>query len=120
MSTKTETGHAGGFILSVANGHRSFANITVASGENLQAGAVYGLVGGKAVEFDPDDVSYGAGTVKGILFDATDASSADTAAAGVVRDAEVNGLELVWKTGISANDKATAITALAALGIIVR
>jgi hypothetical protein len=120
MSTLTETGHAGGFILSVANGNRSFANITVASGENMQAGEVYGLVAGDAVPFDPDDVSYGAGTVAGILFADTDASSADTAAAGVVRDAEVNGNELVWKTGISGGDKATAITALAALGIIVR
>lgn len=119
MTTKTETGHAGGFILSVANGHRSFANITVASGENLKAGAVYGLVGGEAVEFDPDDVSYGAGTVIGIIFADTDATLAAAAAAAVVRDAEVNANELVWKTGISANAKATAVTALAALGIIV-
>lgn len=120
MTTLTETGHAGGFILSVANGHRSFENIVVASGENMKAGEVYGEVADKKVPFDPDDVSYGAGTVKGILFADTDATDADTAAAGVVRAAEVNGNELVWPTGISANAKATAITALAALGIIVR
>lgn len=120
MTTLTETGHPGGFILSVANGHRSFANITVATGQNLKAGAVIATVAGKAVELDPTDVSYGGDTPTGILFAITDATSADVAAAAVVRDAEVNGNELVWPAGISANDKATAITALAALGILVR
>lgn len=120
MTTLTEQGHAGGFILSIANGNRSFANITVASGENLKAGAVYALVGGKAVALDPTDISYGADAPAGILFDATDATLAEKAAAAVVRDAEVNSNELVWPTGISANDKATAVTALAALGILVR
>jgi len=120
MSTLTEQGHAGGFILSVANGHRSFANETVASGENMQAGEVYAKVAGKVVPLDPSDASYGGDTVAGILFAATDASTADQAAAGVVRDAEVNGNELVWPDGITANQKTTAIAALAALGIVVR
>jgi hypothetical protein len=120
MTIQTEQGHAGGFILSVANGKRSFTNITVASGENLQAGAVYALVGGEAVALDTGDISYGADAPAGILFAAIDATLAATPGVGVTRDAEVNTNELVWPTGISANDKATAVTALAALGIIVR
>jgi len=120
MTTQTEQGHAGGFILSVANGKRSFKNVTVASGENMQAGEVYAEVGGYAVPFDTADSSGGADTVAGILFDAVDATAAAVAGVGVVRDAEVNTNELVWPTGISANDKATAVTALGALGIIVR
>lgn len=120
MSTKTEQGHAGGFIISKATGNRSLENIIVASGETMQAGEVYASVGGFAVPFDASDSSGGADTVAGILYAPTDASSAALAAAGVERDAEVNTNELVWPTGISVNDKATAVTALAALGIIVR
>lgn len=120
MTTQTEQGHAGGFILSVANGKRSFKNITVASGEDLVAGQVYASVGGYAVAFDEDDSSGGADTVAGIMFDAVDATDAAVDGVGVVRDAEVNTNELVWPTGISAPDKATAVAALAVLGIIVR
>jgi len=120
MTTQTEQGHAGGFILSKANGRRSLKNITVASGENMKAGEVYASVGGYAVPLDPTDSSGGADTVAGILFGPVDASSAATAGAGVVRDAEVNANELVWPSGITSGQKTTAIAALAALGIIVR
>lgn len=40
--------------------------------------------------------------------------------AGVVRDTEVNGTELEWPAGITADQKAAAIAELAAVGIIVR
>lgn len=42
MTTKTETNHAGGFLVSEANGSRSREAITVLSGENLKAGHVIG------------------------------------------------------------------------------
>lgn len=38
----TEKAHAGGFILSLANGQRSLDNITVLSGQNLVGGTVIG------------------------------------------------------------------------------
>lgn len=120
MSTLTEKGHAGGFILSVANGNRSFKTVTVASGESLAAGQVFALVGGFAVAFDESDSTGGADTVAGVLFDAADATDAAVDANAVVRDAEVNGNELVWPTAIIAGDKTDAIDALAVLGIIVR
>lgn len=37
-----ETGHAGGFIITEANGHRSRANVTVQTGQVLLAGSVIG------------------------------------------------------------------------------
>lgn len=40
--------------------------------------------------------------------------------AGVVRDCEVNGNELEWPSGITADQKSAAIAELAAVGIIVR
>lgn len=44
MGLKTETRHAGEFIVSEANGARSRKAITIASGQNLVAGAVIALV----------------------------------------------------------------------------
>lgn len=44
MTTKTETRHAGGFIVSEANGTRSREAITVLSGQTLLTGAVLALL----------------------------------------------------------------------------
>lgn len=56
----------------------------------------------------------------GILFDNVDATSADIEAVAYVRDCEVNGSEITWPAGISADDKTAAIAQFAARGIIVR
>ena len=56
----------------------------------------------------------------GVLYDDVDASAAAVKGTAIVRDAEVNGNTINWPTGISAEDKDLAITALAELGIIVR
>ncbi len=40
----TEKLHSGGFLLSAAEGHRSFDNKTLISGQNLQAATVIGLI----------------------------------------------------------------------------
>lgn len=44
MTTLTENPHAGGFVVSEANGDRSRERITVLSGQTLKAGAVLGRV----------------------------------------------------------------------------
>lgn len=44
MATLTETTHAGGFILSEANGNRSRENGILNAGNNLEAGAVLGRI----------------------------------------------------------------------------
>ena len=117
----SETKHAGGFIFSEANGHRSRENVTIASGENLQAGAVLGIVtsGGAYAHFD-NDASDGTQTAAGILIGACDATSAAKEAAIIRRDAEVLGEELVWDDSEDETDIAAGIVELTALGIIVR
>lgn len=116
----TETTHAGGFILSEANGTRSRDNITVVSGETLAAGAVLGKItaSGKYAAYD-NTAADGSEVAAGVLYAAVDASAADAAGVAILRDAEVNANELGW----AAND-ATGITAgkadLKALGILVR
>lgn len=121
MATLTETTHAGGFILSEANGNRSREKGVLAEGNKLDAGTVVGkvTVGGAYTILAPA-AEDGSEAAAGILYGAVDATSADAACAVVVRDAEVNANELVWPAGINEVQKAAAIAELAALGIIVR
>ena len=121
MSTLTETSHAGEYIVSESNGHRSREAITVASGQDLVAGAVIGKVtaSGYYAEWDPDAVN-GSQTAVGILFDAVDATSAATAGVAHVRDCEVNGDELTFKTGSTSDDKSLAAYHLGVEHVIVR
>lgn len=57
----------------------------------------------------------------GILWDYTDASSADTACTMVTRGpTEVSGANLTWPGGITAGQKSTALAQLAKAGITVR
>lgn len=229
MPTLTETTHAGGFILSLANGNRAFDNATLASGNNLAAGAVLGLIAaaleassatksggntgngtfvldpttpvlsgakagvytlrctaaatnggtfrledpdgdfisevtitggaggtaavneqikgtltdggtdfavgdgfditvaadtdatdiGQYAEYDPAATN-GAQTAVAVLYDGVDATSAAKDCVIVARDAEVNQHELIWKTGLTDNQKATAGTQLKDQGILVR
>lgn len=122
MAIITETSHAGRFLVSEGNKTRSREEITVLTGENLDVGAVLGKVtaSGKYLQFDPAATAGEGDAVAGILFDAVDATAADVKGVAIVRDAEVNGGELVYLDGISAPDKTAAIAALAALGIIIR
>lgn len=121
MSTLTESTHAGEYILSEANGERSRAAVIVASGNDLSAGAVLGVVtaSGKFAEHDAGAAD-GTENAVAILFGAVDASAADADGAATVRDSEVDDGLLAWPAGISAGDKADAITSLAGQGIIVR
>lgn len=120
-TTLTENPHAGGFILSEANGKRSRENVTIAEGENLKAGAVLGKLtsGGAYAHFD-NDASDGTQTAMGILIAPCDASDGAVEAAIIARDAEVLGEELVWADSEDETDIAAGITELASLGIIVR
>lgn len=116
----TEKTHAGGFIMSEAEGKRSRENVTLLSGQNLYPGAILGKItsGGKYTAYD-NAASDGSQAVAGILLGRGDASSADLAVAIIARDAEVNGDELDWgtETGV---DITAGVADLLALGIIVR
>lgn len=62
----------------------------------------------------------GSSEVYGILWDDVDASTADANGVAIVRDAEVNGAELVFASGTAIGAQQDAKAALTALGVIVR
>lgn len=123
MSTKTETGHAAGFILSEGNGHISRENVTLDGGSTLLAGQVLstwesGSDAGLYTPFDQDVAT--TDVAQGISINDVDSSTSNQTIAIIRRDAEVNGAELVWPGDITDGEKVTAIAELASLGIIVR
>ena len=120
MTTQTEGKHAGGFLLSEAQGKRSREQVTITSGQDLVAGQVVAKVtsGGKYVAVD-QAASDGSEVAVGVLWDNVDATAGDVEATIIARDAEVNGEELTY-SGQSPTEVATCITELAAVGIIVR
>ncbi|MCB5201714.1 head decoration protein [Neorhizobium sp. T786] len=117
----------GGYIISEAGGAtgmRSRDRGTLKAGAVGLSGMVLAqltadkkLVPMAATAADPDT---GSATAYAVLFTSADASTADQPVVFHARDCEVNDRELVWPAGISAPNKAAAITALAAKGIIVR
>lgn len=121
MTTLTEGMHEGEFIGELAMGIGYHVDVvTVLSGQNLVAGAVVGKVtaSGKYVAFDNAGTDDGRRTVAGILVAAVNASAADAAGKVLVRGpAIVNKNDLTWAAGIDASEKASAITAMLALGI---
>jgi hypothetical protein len=124
MITLNETLHAGGFVLSgnFDGSNISVDKIIVASGQTpINAGTVLGLVTttGKYVQVN-ESASDGSQHAVAILWDYTDATSADAVAAAVTRYEEVTGGELTWPAGISGPQKVTNTAELAAVGIIVR
>jgi hypothetical protein len=90
-------------------------------GQVLAAGAIFGKItsSGKYAVYDPA-ASDGTQTPAGVLWDAVDATAADTKGVGIVRDAEINSSEVVWKAGLTAAQQATGIAKLADLGVIDR
>lgn len=121
MTTFTEDLHAGAFIVSEGNGKISREVVTIASGQNLKAGAVLGKItaSGKYAEYD-NTATDGTETAAGVLFDAVDASSADAEGVALVRLAEVAKAGLVWEGTQDAAAQTAAYTDLAALDIIPR
>lgn len=122
MTTLTEGMYPLEFVVSEASGTRSRETATLVSGQDLDAGTVLGVItaSGKLTQFDEDNTVAGSGTAKYILAYPCDASDGDAECVIIARDAEVNGAELVWPSTIEAGEKTTAITQLAAAGIIVR
>lgn len=112
--------HAGEFLMSEAPGQRSRENVTIASGQDLPAGAVLGKLtsGGKYVEYN-NGLSDGSQTAVGVLISPCDASAGDVEAAIIARDAEVNGDCLEWGSE-SATDITAGVVDLLAAGIVVR
>ncbi len=96
--------------------------VSVASGQNLELGAVVGRVTatGKLKRFDPVATD-GTEDVAGILMGAIDATLIQRDDALLLaRHAIVASHAVVWPAGITAEQKATAIAALEVRGILIR
>ena len=123
MTTKTEQlPHDAGFIISEGNGFISREAVTLAqvAAATVKAGTVMGKRDdGNYQQLDTAS-SEGNSTAVGILLNEVDATAGTAAGVIINKDAEVRDDDLIWPTGISAGNKATAIAALLALGIKIR
>jgi hypothetical protein len=96
--------------------------VTVSSGQNLVVGSVVGIVTatGKAKLLTPAATD-GSQTAVGVLAVDVDATSADTKGVIIARGPCVlSDLYLTYPVGITAPQKATALSQLKALGLITR
>lgn len=123
MTVYTEGRHPGEFLMTEANGQRSRDNITIASGAGVIApGAVLGKVTAtNKYVVSAAGATDGSETASAVALYGADATSADVAIAGIVRDAEVKGDVLTYHADRDLDaEKAAANASLAAAGIIVR
>lgn len=72
---------------------------------------------GEVAAFDSDAVD-GTNRAAGIMVAAADASSASVQGAAIVREAMIDANNLVWPTGITADQKTAALADLETLGIV--
>lgn len=102
---------AGGLSFTLADGATDFA-----AGDQFKITVTTSTI--KYIEYDP---ASGVANIAGILWDAVDASAADTDCVVIVRDAEVNAEELTWISGATTQQKTDAKTEMAKrLGIVSR
>ena len=123
MAILTEKLGAGAFIVSECCDGSSLSRDegTLISGQNLAAGTVVGqITASKKYTLHDAAASDGSQSAIAVLFDAVDASAGDQKAVFVTRLAEVNGAEIIWKSGISGPNLAAGIASLATKNIIVR
>lgn len=114
--------HAGGFILSEVGFISREAVVLVSGAGALKAGTVLGKItaSGKYKAYDNDAVD-GTEVARAVLFQDTDATSADTEATVVARLAEVISAKLIWGAGVTTQgEKDAALVDLAAAYIIAR
>jgi uncharacterized membrane protein YhiD involved in acid resistance len=123
MTTLTEGPHRGGFLVWEVLRDYTRETTTIASGAGkLAPGTVLGKIttGGKYTGLAPAATN-GSQNAVGILWAAVDATDADTASVVILRGpAIVNRSEIILPEGATEAQINAAITALAALGIILR
>lgn len=123
MATLTEGMHEGEFIGQLAMGIGYHVDqVTILSGQNLEAGAVVGkqTVGGKYLAYDNAGTDDGRRAVAGVLMADVDATGGDVTTGRVLRrgPAIINKNDLKWAAGVDATEQAAAIAEmLANLGI---
>ena len=122
MTVYTEGNYTGDLLKYELNPLYTRETVTLVSGQKLTVGAVLGRItaSGEYTILAPG-ASDGSQTVAGVLLIDCDASSADAKAVIIKRGPAVVAADyLVWPAGISAPNKAAAIAAVTALGIVQR
>ena len=123
MATLTEGPHPGGFLIWEVLRDYTRETVTLASGAGkLAPGTILGRIttGGKYTVLTPGATN-GSQNAAGLLWGHADATDGDAPGVVLVRGpAIVNRHEIVWPEGITEAQTTTALTALAALGIIQR
>lgn len=121
-SVLTETAHNVEWLLFEVHPDMSRDVYTLITGQNLVSGTVVGVItaSGK-ITLHNNAASDGSEVAAGILYAATNATSADkTGTVVITGNAVAHASRITWKSGISNNNKAAAIAALRAKNLFVR
>lgn len=121
MPVQAEPNYLGDWLKFEEDNHYSRDEVTVASGQNLATGTVIGIItaSGKVTQLAPG-ASDGSQNAAGVLLNAVDASTGDKPGVIIARHAVCSDKGLVWPASITGPQKATAISQLKALGVLVR
>jgi len=121
MPVQTESTYLGDWLKFEEDNLYSRDEVTVASGQNLAAGTVVGIItaSGKVTQLAPGATD-GSENAAGVLVGNVDATAGDQPGVIVARHAICSAQGLVWPASITDPQKATAISQLKALGILVR
>lgn len=120
-TTLTEFTPQWAFLISEASNTRSREQIFLAAGNNLKSGTVLGQItaSGKYTALAPASTD-GSQAAAAILCWNTDATAADKRTVCISNEAEVDDQLLVWPSGITTPQKATATSQLLTLQIKLR
>lgn len=121
MPSITEARHAGEFLLSEANFHRSREVVTISDAIAIKAGQVLGKVtaDGKYGFYNNADSPAGTGVALAVALYPLSATATNRKITVIARDAELNGKCLEWN-GASGGDITAGTTDLLAQRLIVR
>lgn len=116
MTTATESNTLGDLLMIEVHRGWSRQRGTI-TGADLALGTVLAKVSGKYQQLDPAG-SGGAEVVAAVLAEDVNAAAADLPGVVIARGAVINSAALVWPTGTTDPQKATALAELEALGIV--
>ena len=121
MPVQVESNYLGDWLKFEAGNLYSRDEVTVVSGQNLNTGAVIGIItaSGKVTQLAPA-ANDGSQNAAGVLLLDVDASAADKGGVIIARHAICSDNGLTWPAGITGPQKTAAIAQLKALGILVR
>jgi hypothetical protein len=121
MPVLDETNRLGDWLKWEEDNLYSRDQVTVASGQNLATGTVVGVLtaSGKVTQLAPA-AEDGSQNAAGVLLHSVDATAADAPGVILAREAICADRGLLWPAGITAPQKAAALSQLENLGILVR